>query len=58
MPNMPDAPEYIFDISKTKEKLGYIPKYDYISYLEDFKQEMESNTFEKIWGKEQDYKTI
>ncbi len=56
MPNMPDAAEYIFDISKTKEKLGYIPKYNYIAYLEDFKKEMEQNTFEKLWGTEQTYK--
>lgn len=55
-PDMPDAAEYIFDVSKTKEKLGYTPRYDYISYLEDFKKEMKANTFEKLWGKEETYK--
>lgn len=46
----PDAIEYIFDISKTKIKLGYEPQYDYISYLEDFKKEMKSNKFDKLWN--------
>lgn len=55
-PEMPDAAEYIFDISKTK-KLGYVPKYNYIAYLQDFKKEMEANTFMKIWGTENDYET-
>jgi len=50
-PEMPDSPEYVFDISKTKE-LGYEPKYDYISYLLDFKEEMSNQTFAKLWGKE------
>lgn len=46
----PDTPEYIFDISKTESKLGYKPHYNYISYLKDFKTEMEKNTFRKLWG--------
>ena len=50
-PDMDDSPEYIFDISRTKE-LGYVPKYDYISYLNDFKDEMNKQTFEKLWGRE------
>ena len=31
------------DISNAKEELGYEPKYDYISYLKDFKKEMEKD---------------
>lgn len=46
----PNSSEYIFDVSKTKEKLGYVPKYGYREYLVDFKKEMESNRFKKIWG--------
>lgn len=46
----PDAVEYIFDISKTCKNLGYIPKYSYIDYLEDFKKELEAETFSKLWG--------
>jgi UDP-glucose 4-epimerase len=55
MPDKPDAAEYIFDVSKTMKNLGYTPKYDYLSYLRDFKQEMEQQRFQKLWGKEQDY---
>ena len=52
--NKPDTTEYIFDISKTKEKLGYIPKYNYEAYLLDFKKEMETETFRLLWGENQD----
>ena len=51
----PDSPTYLLDISKTKEKLGYNPQYDYMTYLKDLKHEMELNRFEKLWGKESDY---
>ncbi len=46
----PDSIEYIFDMSKVKCNLGYKPKYDYIAYLKDFKKEMKSQRFEKLWG--------
>lgn len=51
----PDSPTYLLDISKTIEQLGFEPKYDYITYLKDMKNEMENNRFEKLWGKESDY---
>lgn len=38
----------LLDISKTKLELGYEPKYDYISYLNDYKKEMNSNRFENV----------
>lgn len=50
----PDTIEYIFDISKTKEKLGYTPRYNYEDYLYDFKKEMEKETFKLLWGENQD----
>lgn len=50
----PDTTEYIFDISKTKRNLGYIPKYGYLDYLRDFKKEMERETFALLWGTNQD----
>lgn len=49
----PDSPQYIMDITKTKWQLGYEPQYDYISFLMDYKEEMERNRFEKIWGRKQ-----
>lgn len=54
--DMPDPSEFVFDISKTKKELGYIPKFNYKESLVDFKHEMETNPFEKLWGKEKDYR--
>lgn len=51
----PDSPVYLLDITKTKKELGYIPKYDYLTYLKDLKHEMEVNRFKKLWGEESDY---
>lgn len=51
-PEMPDSPEYIMDISKTKQELGYEPEYGYIEYLRDMKKEMEEQRFALLWGKE------
>lgn len=39
----PNAPQYIMDITEAKRDLGYEPKYDYISMLQDMKKEMESD---------------
>jgi nucleoside-diphosphate-sugar epimerase len=56
IPDKPDPSQFVFDISKTKEELGYKPQYDYIGSLKDMKHEMERNPFEKLWGKESDYR--
>ena len=42
-PDLPNAPQYIMDITPAKEELGYEPRYDYISLLKDFKMEMEKD---------------
>ena len=42
-PDMPNAPQYIMDIEPAVKELGYIPQYDYLHMLIDFKKEMESN---------------
>jgi len=52
--NRPDAPEYIFDISKTERELGYKPQYSYMQYLQDLKTEMKNETFAMLWGYNQD----
>lgn len=49
----PDSVEYVFDIRKTEQNLGYKFRYDYRAYLEDFKQEMFAQRFEKLWGHDQ-----
>lgn len=36
------------NIEKAKINLGYEPKYDYLSYLEDYKVEMENNRFQGL----------
>ena len=41
---MPNAPQYIMDITAAVNELEYAPKYDYISMLKDFKKEMEKAT--------------
>jgi len=42
-PDMPNAPQYIMDVTPAKNELGYEPQYDYISMLRDFKMEMEKS---------------
>lgn len=54
-PEKPDTASYIMDVSKTAKELGYVPHYDYLSYLRDMKGEMETEPFEQLWGKEKDY---
>lgn len=42
-PDMPNAPQYIMDITPAREQLGYDPQYSYIDMLKDFKAEMEKD---------------
>lgn len=51
----PDSPQYIMDVSKTKNNLEYEPKFLYKDSLIDLKAEREINRFEKLWGSEEDY---
>ena len=53
--DMPDARQFVHDISKTQEELGYSPEYDYKRLLEDYKEEMMQQRFRKLWGSEEDY---
>ena len=46
-PDKKDCDDFVMDIENIKEELGYEPQYDYISYLEDYKKEMELNRFTK-----------
>lgn len=50
----PDKPDALFnhlDITKTIKELGYAPKYSYIDWLKDFKEEEEKERFEQLWGR-------
>lgn len=54
----PEKPNALFnhlDISKTVKELGYTPKYSYIDWLKDFKEEERINRFERLWGTKADY---
>ncbi|UCP81539.1 NAD-dependent epimerase/dehydratase family protein [Pectobacterium versatile] len=53
--NYQNSPQFILDIDKTRLELNFSPDYDYISYLIDFKKEMESQRFKEIWGDESEY---
>jgi len=44
-PQKRNCDNFVMDITNIKEDLGYEPQYDYISYLEDYKKEMELNRF-------------
>lgn len=51
-PGKKNCDDFVMDITKAKKELGYEPKYDYISYLEDYKKERELNRFVKNTGGE------
>ena len=45
-PEMPNAPQYIMDITPAKDELGYVPKYNYIEMLQDMKRNMEYEKYD------------
>jgi len=54
-PEKPDALFNHLDISKTIDELGYAPKYSYIDWLLDFKEEEKKNRFKQLWGHTENY---
>lgn len=54
-PEKPNGTQFVLDISKTISELGYQPQYSWRDYLVRFKQEMETQPFAKLWGREEDY---
>lgn len=54
-PEKPSTTQFVLDIRKTVNELGYVPQYSWHDYLIDFKKEMNEQRFEKIWGNEKDY---
>lgn len=46
----PDTLQSILDMTKTKQDLGYDPKYTYIDMLKDMKKEMIEEPFAKLWN--------
>lgn len=54
-PKKRNAQQFVLDIEKTKHELGYQPRFSWVDYLIDFKKEMETQPFAKLWGYEKDY---
>ena len=54
-PDKPDAKQFVHDISKIKNELGFKSNFNYMELLRDFKEEMHSQRFLRLWGSEKDY---
>lgn len=54
-PTKPNGTQFVLDIRKTINELGYTPRYSWKDYLFDFKENMRSQPFAKIWGTESQY---
>lgn len=54
-PSKANCTQYVLDIEKTKNELGYIPQYTWGDYLKQLKYHMENNPNQDIWGKFSDY---
>ena len=57
-PDKPDTLQSMLDWSKTEKELDYHPKYDYLTMLRDFKQEMETEPMSKLWGTGNYYESL
>lgn len=54
-PEKRSSQQFVLDIHKTMEQLQYIPQYSWKEYLLDFKKDMETQPFKKLWGESKDY---
>ena len=54
-PEKRSAQQFVLDITKTCDELGYRPADTWKTYLESFKKDMEAQPFAKLWGREEDY---
>lgn len=54
-PEKRNSQQFVLDIRKTINELGYEPRYTWKDYLIDFKHDMETQPFAKLWGKEEDF---
>lgn len=57
-PSKPDTLQSMLDWTKTHNELGYVPQYDYIRLLEDFKEEMRAEPMAGLWGSRGDYEKL
>jgi UDP-glucose 4-epimerase len=54
-PEKRSAQQFVLDITKTCDELGYRPADSWKTYLESFKEDMQNQPFAKLWGREEDY---
>lgn len=54
-PNLPSSPQFVLDISKAVNELGYSPKFDIRRLMECYKQDYYNEPFSKLLGKRLDY---
>lgn len=54
-PDKPSSQQFVLDYSKTSKELGYEPRYNFHDFLVDFKKEMETQPFSKLWGREEEF---
>lgn len=54
-PEKPSARQFVLDISKTCNELGYKPAYSWVDYCRWFKEQQKLQRFAKMWGREEDY---
>ena len=54
-PEKPSSPQFVLDISHAKQDLGYKPEYNFDRFLNEFKIDLETEPFAKLWGKRSDY---
>ncbi|MDG6881126.1 Putative NADH-flavin reductase [Phocoenobacter uteri] len=54
-PEKKSAMQFVLDIRKTVDELGYQPQFTWKDYLLDFKKDMETQPFSKLWGWEENY---
>lgn len=54
-PEKTDCTQYVLDIEKTKNELGYTPKYTWTDYLRQLKWHMKNEPNKDIWGSFEDY---
>ena len=54
-PEKQNSTQFVLDIRKTINELGYEPRYSWKDYLLKFKEAMDVQPFAKIWGREEDY---
>lgn len=54
-PDKPNGTQFVLDISKTVAELGYRPQCSWLEYCRRFKEEMQTQPFALLQGREADY---